>query len=80
MRTERGRNSERQPVPERRASDKELLKLRQAELSVRNFITHFDDHPESRFAPHTRRMVKETRAIFKELDEMRAARAKKAKQ
>ena len=61
----------------RRASDHERTYLRQLEIIVRNFITHFEDHPKERFAPRTRRMVKEAGAVFKGLDRLRAPRPRK---
>lgn len=58
----------------RRASDKEVTHLRKLELTVRNFITHVDDHPE-RYAPRTHEMVKEVKTICATVDALRAPRA-----
>jgi hypothetical protein len=56
----------------RRAGDKERAHLRRLELSIRNFIAHYEDHPEERFAPRTQALVKESREVFKELDALRS--------
>lgn len=59
----------------RRATDKELSHLRRLELILRNFITHYDDELEQRFAPRTRQMVKEAREVCEEVDALRAPRS-----
>lgn len=57
----------------RRASDKEVTHLRRLEVILRNFITHVDDEPE-RYAPRTREMVKEAKAVCADVDALRAPR------
>ncbi len=59
----------------RRATDKELSHLRTLELIIRNFIAHFDDQMEERFAPRTREMVKESKAVCADIDDIRRSRA-----
>ncbi|MGB8510234.1 MAG: hypothetical protein WCD76_17780 [Pyrinomonadaceae bacterium] len=58
----------------RRASDRELSRHRKLEIALRNFVVHYEDHPEERFAPRTRVLVTEARALFAELDALRAPR------
>jgi hypothetical protein len=58
----------------RRAGDKERAHLRRLEIYLRNFIAHYEDHREERFAPRTRQLVKESREVITELDALRQAR------
>jgi hypothetical protein len=62
----------------RRASDRsagtELSHQRKLERALRNFVAHYEDHPEERFAPRTRELVNEARALFVELDSLRGPR------
>lgn len=59
----------------RRSTDRELSHLRRLERIVRTYITHFDDEPiKERFAPRTREMVKDAKAVCDEVDELRRPR------
>ncbi len=57
----------------RRSSDRERTHLRRLENAVRLFVAYFEDHPAERFAPRTRKLVEDARAIFTDVDALRSA-------